>query len=250
MAGLKSLIAQQSIFSFIGVYLKATHRYLSIPVLLAVSLSILVLASTAPVLQAQTVTRFTGDTEFAIPSKNASVRFAFNASYDDAPLQNGTLVFKNLAINETIPLGNLTVSAKDSQVTIYAFFGSQNSNLFGRSSVILYNAQGKGEQTFDLGLNLNRSTHQSEWMVLAGQEFLAEGKAWHLENDNTVTVKGIRGNVTIAYYGYRFTAANDSNKPWVEQHSVALATIAIVAATLAATTTIAVYNRRRSNGGN
>ena len=214
------------------------------------SLSILVLTVTTPVLPAQTLIRFTGDTEFVIPSQNASVRFAFNASYDDVPLQNGNLLFQNLAINETILLGNLTVSAKDSQVIIYTFVGSQNSSLFGRSSVIRYNAEGNGEQAFNLGLNLNRSTHQSEWMVLAGQEFLAEGKAWHLENDNTVTVKGIRGNVTIAYYGYRFTAANDSNKPWVEQHSVALATIAIVAATLAATTTIAVYNRRRSNGGN
>lgn len=214
------------------------------------SLSILGLASTSSVLQAQTDIRFTGDTEFAIPSQNASVRFAFNASYEDAPLQNGTLVFKNLVINETFPLGNLTVSAKDSKVTIYAFFGSQNSNLFGRSSVILYNAQGKGEQTFNLGLNLNRSTHQSEWMVLVGQEFLAEGKAWHLGRDNTVTVEGIEGNLTIAYYGYRFTAADDSDKLWIEQHSVALATIAIVAGTVAATTALALYNRRQSNGSN
>ncbi len=214
------------------------------------SLSILVLAETAPVLQAQTDIRFTGDTEFAIPSQNASVRFAFNASYEDVPLQNGTLIFKNLAINETFPLGNLTMSAKDSQITIYTFYGSQYSNLFGRSSRITYNAEGSGEQTFDFGLNVTRSTHQSEWMVLAGQEFLAEGKAWHLRSDNTVTVEGIEGNLTIAYYGYRFNIANDANKPWVEQHSVALATIGALAAIVAFTSVLALYNKRRSNGGN
>jgi hypothetical protein len=215
-----------------------------------VSLSILVLASTVSLSQAQTGKGYTGDTLYDIPNQNASVRFAFNASYNEALQQNGTLVFINLATNESMPLGNLTVSSRDSQITIYTFYGSQYSNIFGRSSRITYNAEGRGEQTFDLGLNVTRSTHQSEWMVLAGQEFLAEGKAWHLRSDNTVTVEGIEGNITIAYYGYRFNIADDRNKPWVEQHSVALTTLAVVAATLASTTALALYCGRRRNGGN
>ena len=117
--------------------------------------------------------------------------------------------------------------------------------------MVAFRVNGQGEQVFNLGLNLNRTTHSSEWSIIvpanadgSGAVFLAEGRDWHLRPDNSVVVDGVVGNVTIAYFG--FQVPNDSNLPFVEQHSVTLATIAVVAVTVAVAAVISYRVRRKA----
>jgi len=208
-----------------------------------------------PSVQAQTpTTDFTTDTEFRLPQINGVIRFALNGSYTDAVLEGDSWVFTNLSLNNSEPLGNLTISTKNSDITIYSFYSSRESDAFGRVGAIRYYASGAGEQTVNLGLNFNRSTHQSEWGVIVPDSsgnsvFLAEGKVWNLKSDNTVKVNGLEGTVRISYYGFYFRNADESDKPWVEQHSVALATAAVLAATVLAGSFVSLKARRAHVGG-
>lgn len=208
-----------------------------------------------PSVHAQNLTtEFTSDTEFKVPQLNGVIRFAQNGSYTHAALEGDSWVFTHLSLNGSEPLGNLTISAKDSQITIYTFYSSADSGFFGRIGAIRYFASGVGEQTFNLALDVNHSTHQSEWGVIVsdsnGDEvFLAEGKDWRLDSDNTVTVDGVEGLVNVIYFGSMFRNADESDKPWVEQHSVAIATVVVLAATVAAATIISFKGRRLKTGG-
>lgn len=208
-----------------------------------------------PSVQAQNpTTEFTPETEFKVPQLNGVIRFAQNGSYTNAVLEGDSWVFTHLSLNGSEPLGNLTISAKNSQITIYTFYSSVDSGFFGRIGTIRYFASGVGEQTFNLDLDVNHSTHQSEWGVIVPDSngdtvFLAEGKDWHLDSDNTVTVDSLEGVVSVIYYGSLFGNADESGKPWVEQHSVAIATVVVLAATVAAATIISFKGRRLKTGG-
>lgn len=79
----------------------------------------------------------------------------------------------------------------------------------------------------------------------SGAVFLAEGKEWTLRSDNTIALNGIVGNVTIAYFGSRFSGSNNSNLPFEQQHSVALATIVVVAVVVAVAALINFRIRRK-----
>jgi hypothetical protein len=234
--------------------LKATDRKLFKTQIFAGIILTLLFYSAASAVGAQNVAgTFTSTDKFSIPQQNGSISFITNGSYTSVTLQNDSWVFTDLALNSSSPLGNLTVSAKNSQITIYTFFSSQAFSQFGRTSLVRFWVQGQGEQVFNLGLNLTRSTHQSEWSVIvpanadgSGAVFLAEGKDWHLRSDNTVVIDGVVGNVTIAYFGSRFNAQNDRNLPFVQQHSVAIATIFVVVVTVAVATLIS-YRTRRKN---
>ncbi len=213
---------------------------------------VLVFCVLCPNTAAQTQNTFTPDTVFAVPNQNGTIKFALNGSYTSVVLQDDKWVFTDLKLNDSQTLGTLTVSAKNSKVTIDAFYSSQTFNAFGRIALVRYHAEGKGEQTFNLGLNLTRSTHQSEWSVIVpggpnggGSTFLAEGREWHLFSDNTVAVEGLEGTISISYFGYRYSLAGDSNQPLIVQHSVAVATAAILAVTVATASLIAFRNRRK-----
>lgn len=194
--------------------------------------------------QAQDRIPFTSSDRFAIPQLNGSLRFAVNGSYSYAKLENDTWVFHDLVLNNSQRLGNLRVSVKDSNITIFSFYSS-NAISATRQSV-RYFAEGAGQQFFDLGVN--GTTHPSEWWVtiyVQGTVFLAEGKEWHLQPDNTVIVNGQTGNVTVAHY--IFNAAPDySNVPFLERHSVIIVTAAVLAASVVIASVIAVKVRRKS----
>ena len=190
--------------------------------------------------QAQTATTFTPQDSFSIPALNGTINFAINGSCTSATLVNGSWIFSNLSLNNSKPLGNLTVSAENSNVTIslYRFY-----NLLGRTAILRYYAQGVGTQTVNLGLNVTQPTQPIEWIVspIAGV-FLAEGNGWKLLRDNSVVVTGLTGNITVSHYG--FFAPTDSNLPFYQKHSIAIVTAIVLAALAAIAVVIRVKGRR------
>ncbi|HLN88833.1 MAG TPA: hypothetical protein VK253_02095 [Candidatus Binatia bacterium] len=190
--------------------------------------------------QAQTATNFTPQDNFSIPALNGTINFATNGSYTSATLVNGSWIFSNLSLNNSKPLGNLTVSAVNSNMTIllYRFY-----NLLGRTAILRYYAQGIGTQTVNLGLNVTQQTQPIEWSVspTAGV-FLAEGNGWKLLRDNSVVVTGLTGNITVLHYG--FFAPTDNNLPFYQHHSIAILTTIVFAALVTIAVIIRVKERR------
>jgi hypothetical protein len=190
--------------------------------------------------QAQTATRFTPQDTFKIPNYNGTIRFAQNGTYASATLENDTWTFNVLTLNGSFPLGDLKVSAKNSDITIYNYYSvSFNSRRLG---YIRYYAEGLGEQTVNLGFNSSVPSDPSEWTVITtGNVFLAEGQNWHLLPDNTMFINGITGNVTIARYNYGYPV---DNRPFYLQHSVIILTSVAVALTVTVATVIKLKTKR------
>jgi hypothetical protein len=196
--------------------------------------------------QAQITTYFSSSDRFSIPELNGSIRFAFNGSYSSAKIENNTWVFKDLVLNNSQRLGNLRVSVEDSNITVYSFYSS-NAISQTRHSV-RYFAEGAGRQVFNL--NVNGTTHPSEWWVtitVPNTIFLTEGKDWNLLPDNTVIVNGQTGNITVAHFIFNL-APDYSNVPFLERHSVLLITVGAVAVTVVIASIITVKARRKPHG--
>jgi hypothetical protein len=192
---------------------------------------------------AQDVTIFSSTDNFTIPQLNGSIRFAYNGTYTSAALQNNTWVFRDLTLNGSVVLGNLSISVENSNITIFTFYSDRLSAQFNRYGYIRYNAEGAGTQTINLHLNTTDQTHSSEWgIVNPAGVFLAEGREWRLLPDNTVMVTGRTGNVTVAHYG--FDVGADGNLPFYMQHSIALIIVGVVAVTVAVASLITFKVRR------
>jgi hypothetical protein len=201
---------------------------------LAVVLIILLLVPFCPISKAQTTTSFSPNDRFNLPDRNGSIHFALNGTYSKATYENSTWNFKDLALNGTQLVGDLKISAENSNITIYFFRATNNSLL---SAQIRFYAEGSGKQTVNFG-NIFRKTDVSEWSVLnygnssASTVFHAPGKAWQLLPDNTVSVTGLTGNVSVVHY--RFNASVDSNLPFIEQHSLLIIVATILASVVLA----------------
>ncbi len=197
-----------------------------------------------PAAEAQSTTAFTTADKFAIPELNGSISFVYNGTYSSATLQNNTWFFRDLTLNDSVVRGNLSISSENSNVTIYSFYSDQLNAIFNRYGYLRYWADGAGTQTINLNLKTTRQTDSSEWgIVNPSGVFLTEGHEWLLLPGNTITVLGRTGNITVAHYGFAPTV--DSNQPFYIQHSVALMTIGVVAATLAAAGLISFKVRRQ-----
>ena len=164
-------------------------------------------------------TTFTPQDKFSIPTLNGTISFALNGSCSSANLVNDKWVFTNLRLNNSQPLGNLTVSTSDSDITIFSF----RSNNLLRTATLRYSAQGAGTQTVDLGIG-SAQTQTIEWSVsipsIPGirSGFLAEGHSWNLMHNNTIVVYGLTDNVSVSHFN--FTVQTNNNLPFYQQHSI------------------------------
>ena len=70
---------------------------------------------------AQSEVSFTSKDTFRIPTKNSSIRFAINGTYETATLLDGVWTFHNLYLvnSRGIDKLNLTISAADCDLTVY-----------------------------------------------------------------------------------------------------------------------------------
>jgi hypothetical protein len=209
--------------------------------------ALLLISSTV---QAQSPKNFTSSDTFSIPNLKGSLNFAFNGTYTSATLEGDTWTFTDLTLTNrnATRLGNLTISVKDSHITIFTFYSDRISNTFNRYGYIRYYADRSGEQTINLNINTTKPTHTSEWGVTNPPGvFLAPGQDWKLQSDNTIIVYGKTGNITVAHYG--FNVDSDSDQPFYVQHSVALATLAVLGATVLAASLIRLSIRRKPSHG-
>ena len=206
----------------------ATHTKRVLTVLVAVVVVALMFPFVCMDAQAQTATTFTPSDRFSIPAINGTISFALNGSCSSATLVNDSWIFSNLSLNNSEPLGNLTVSATNSNITIFSF---RAVNFFVRSAQVRYNAQGVGTQTVNLGLNLTQ-TQPNEWSISIPSVpgirsgFLAEGSNWNLLPDNSVVVYGLTGNISVTHFG--ILLSNNSNLPFYQQHSVIIITAIVL----------------------
>jgi len=189
--------------------------------IIATLIVILVLFQTSPNTIAQTDTSFTPADKFSIPSYNGTVSFAVNGTYANATLENDIWTFTNLRLNDSQPLKNLEISAQNSNVTILMV---QVLNTTFQGALLSYIVEGRGTQTFNFDLNIEGA----EWSVLFNGAFIAEGEGWTLSLDQTLTITGATGNVTLMCISLG-GSGNRANLPFYQQHSVAIATAAAVA---------------------
>jgi hypothetical protein len=186
--------------------------------------------------QGQTQTAFTTTNKFRIPQYNGTISFALNGSYSAATLENGFWTFKNLkmdfqdlsflGLNATQGLGDLRISAKNSNVTIWARI---SVNYSFPVDLLSYYAEGAGNQIVNLGLNASRSS-SDEWSVIVSDNvFLPLGEDWSLLPDNSVNVWGRTGNVTVAHFGFN---AEYRSLSFFLQHYIALFTVLLLAAVI------------------
>jgi len=221
--------------------LNATYRKPVLTGIAAVFLLALVFCYSCPNSQAQTRQTFTPSDKFIIPELNGTISFAVNGSCSSATLENSAWIFKDLSFNITQPLGNLKISAENSNVIIQIY---RAYNASFRSARLSYNVEGEGKQTVNFGFNYSQPSSTSEWSVnLDGNSFVGEGKGWNLLPDNTVVITGVAKNATIVHYIFN-ASFDDSNLPFYQKHSIAIITTAVVALTAAVAFVIKVKVRK------
>ncbi len=204
--------------------------------------AVLLIALASPwicfLVQAQTGTTFKRTDTFAIPENNSTISFGTNGTYTQATLENGTWNFMNLHLSNSgnsSAVENFKASAQDSNVTIT----SCQINVTFVSVRLRYTVVGQGTQAFNFGLDLKGGS----WLVFFNDNSIAENKGWRSMPDGTVTVTGATATVTMYYFiaPPGFGTADDSNLPFYQQHSVAIAT----GVTVAVAVIIAGLIRRR-----
>jgi hypothetical protein len=223
---------------------KKNHSILTTIILSLIATLILLQACTNAA--AQTEASFTSADRFSIPSLGGEIGFASNGTYANATLTNNTWRFTGLKLDRSQQLGNLTVSAKNSTITITSYrAGSNISNTTARYAWLRYVATGQGQQTVSLGIAAGEGQLglHPDWSVVVNNVWLGEGEGWAIAPDGTVTVTGAVGNVSIARYSFG-SNGDTSNLPFYERHSVTITTVAIVAATVAIATLIKARNNR------
>jgi hypothetical protein len=201
--------------------------------------------------QAQTTPiEFTPTDNFPIPEQNATINFAFNGTFTSATLQNGTWTFRNLQISHpqtalgldltnAQPVGDLKFSAKDCNVTIWAYLTFYYTLPVNS---LMYYVKGLGSQTVNLGLNYTRSD-PSEWSIITGDNvFLAAEQGWKLLPDNTLIMQDILGNVTIAHFQLDAFAGS---AVFALQHFVSILTGMVLGAVVVVPVVIKIRAKRR-----
>ena len=146
---------------------------------------------------------FTAEDVFEIPSKNCSIRFAANGSFDNAFMANNTWIFDGLYFDIDVYATqklNISVSATDCNLTLNPFFSFTRSSQGDSVTRIFfsYTVEGQGTQAVNLGFDLQQGQIEA---ILDG-EWIGLNHGWTRSSDGTVTVTAPVRNVTISYYGH------------------------------------------------
>lgn len=207
--------------------IEKTFSIRSFPLLL-VALSLFSLFFAFPV-RAQTSTTFAREDQFDIPSKNSTISFTTNGSYQQGSFKNNIWFFQNLKLgsSQSSEEINLQVSAQDCEIRIISCQVSSGSFLEHRvlTARLRYSIVGEGAQSFNLGLD----PKEGDWNVIFNGEYTGENNDWRLSHDNTLTINKAHGNVTLIYYGYpeSYIASLKSNS-FLTNHHVSIAVTALV----------------------
>ncbi len=224
----------------------ATRRTTSIVAVVFLGLTLVPFLLCAPVF-AQLESAFVPNEKFDIPELNGSIVFATNGTYEKASLENGSWRFVNLYINGSFTTRklNLTVSAENSDITILSY---RAFNLTFNGVSLRYNVTGTGKQVFDFG----ELPKVGEWSIAFNGTFMGENDGWSVSSDRKIFVTPPTGNVSITFYTLpnSFGNAADDNAPIYQRHSVAFATLIVLAITVSVTVAIWRKNKTRNKQTN
>jgi hypothetical protein len=227
----------------VGLGLTAINRKVSVGVTLIIILLCCpwIYASA----QAQNSTSLTPAENFSIPQYNGVISFAVNGTYSSATLANGSWIFTNLALKGSQTLQNFTVSAQNSNITIFSYTAL---NFTRQSSRLRYEADGHGKQIFNFVQVASAGQYNGiDWTVISGNStFLAQGPQWTISPNGTVVVNGISGNVSVVHYGFFDVSFGNPNLPFYQQHSVAIAIAVSLVIVVALAVVIKVRNKEPS----
>jgi hypothetical protein len=188
---------------------------------------------------------FTSEDVFRIQSKNSSIRFANNGTYESANLENGVWVFKNLYISNSRAAEklNLTISATDCDLTIFPFLSTPYS--YGIATlkwiILPYSLSGEGTQVFNLGLEPDNS----QLDVILDGEYAGRNHGWTRSDDGTLTITGATSNVTLWYIRYPEKA--EGSQDFLSEHYVLIGS-AIFFAFIVIVAVSFKYRNRETNG--
>jgi hypothetical protein len=195
------------------------------------------------VVQAQTESVFVPADKFSIPQSNGTISFSVSGTYEAASLENGSWIFLNLHLNNSLQLDrlNLTFSAENSNVTI-TNYRTYNDTYGG--VMIRYLVSGQGKQTFYLG----PIPKVGEWSVNLNRVYVGLNEGWTVSPDSTITVTGAITNASLSYYTIpnAFGNPDSSNMSFYQQHSVVIATLATLTITIAIAVVIWRRNRNKN----
>ncbi len=195
-----------------------------------------------PDAQAQTNISFSPQDQFNIPTYNGSVSFAVNGSYSQATLENDSWTFQNLSMNRSTALNNFLVSAQNCNITIFSYAASNTTQTLR----LRYAVTGAGKQIFYFG-QIPGVQNSINWYVvntINGKTiFLTPGVDWTISRNGTVVVNAATGNFSVVRFNTFNTISLNSNLPFYEQHSAAIATSAVVAIVLVLAVGITLRNR-------
>jgi hypothetical protein len=171
---------------------------------------------------------FTAVDVFEIPSHNSSIQFATAGTCENAFLEHDTWFFDELQFSvDTYSAEklNLSVSAKDCNVTIYPFFMfNRSSEDAGVTSIFFpYVVEGQGTQTVNLGFDLQQGQIEA---ILDG-EWIGLNHGWTRSDDGTITVTAPVSNVTLSFYGHPESYLDEPNL--FEDHYVVIASSFLLA---------------------
>lgn len=216
-------------------------------VLVVLAIPFLVFPFLGTSLQAQTQSRQTISTQdkFDVPDFNGSIHFATNGSYQSAIYSKGMWIFRNLTLGTSSRTANISLSVTNCDMTVVSF---STFNLpTGRVS-LRYIVSGVGTQTVRF-LDLQQQTKSFEWAVTVpsatnGTAWTSEGQNWELQANNTILVYGLVGNVSITRYLFGGSSI-DANLPFPLQHSIAIVTVGVLIAVVAAAIVVKTTGRRK-----
>lgn len=175
---------------------------------------------------AQSEVSFTSEDIFEMPSKNSSIRFAVNGTYEEAKLEDGVWSFQSLYMSDlrgTKKL-NMTISATECDLIFYPYLSAPYS--YGVALlewvILAYTVSGHGTQVINLGLDPDNS----QLDVILDGNFAARNQGWTKSDDGTLTIAGSYSNVTLWYIGHPEPSEEDS---FLSEHYLMIVSIAFFA---------------------
>ena len=195
---------------FVASTTKKLQRRHSKATIVAVCLVAHLLLGSIVVVEAQSEVSFNFNDVFEIPSKNSSIRFAANGTYESADLEDGVWTFRNLYMFESRSAEklNLTVSATDCDLTFFPYLSApyQYGVALLKWVILRYSISGQGTQVINLGFDPDNG----QLDVILDGNFAARNQGWTKADDGTITITGSYSNVTLWYIEHPEPSEDDS----------------------------------------
>jgi hypothetical protein len=192
---------------------------------------------------AQSEVVFTSEDIFEMPSKNSSIRFASNGTYEIATLENGVWSFQNLYMFDSRATEklNLTISATDCDLTIYPYVSApyRYGVALLKWIILRYSISGQGTQVINLGFDPNKG----QLDVILDNEFAARNQGWTKTDDGTITITRTYSRVTLWYIEHP-EQPKDVN--FLDEHYLVIGSTGFLAVIVLLT--VAIKHRKKVTG--